>query len=257
MISANASATRSSRSPSACWIRSDGLEGADHGVRLVAAERAPEAAVAAGGAQGVDELGVEPGAAAVGGDVEHGARAGGGEEHLDRLGEADDAAEQRDRVAGQAVGVAVAVPVLVERLDRLGGRLRELDHAGDVGAALAAQLGHLAGALGAAAGDRGEPAGARVADRVLQGLERAQVVGQLAGALELEVVGPEQGGQLGGVARAAGVLEQQRVEQRRAGGVVEPDLLADAHADRARAHGVAHRLALGDVEGVRERRDDL
>jgi len=147
--------------------------------------------------------------------------------------------------------------VLVERLDRVGGRLGQLDHARDLGAALAAQLGHGAGALGAAAGDRRQPAGAGVAERELQRLDRAQVVGQLAGPLELEVVGPEQRRQLGGVARAAGVLEEQRVEQRRARVVVEPDLLADAHPDRARAHRVADRLALGDVERVGERGDDL
>ena len=41
-----------------------GLEGADHRVRLVAAERAPERAVAARGAQRVDQRGIEPGAAA-------------------------------------------------------------------------------------------------------------------------------------------------------------------------------------------------
>jgi hypothetical protein len=127
----------------------------------------------------------------------------------------------------------------------------------DLGATLAAQLGHVAGALGAAADERRQAAGAGVADGVLERLERAQVVGQLAGALELEVVGAEQRRQLGRVARAAGVLEQQRVEQRRPRVVVEPDLLADPHADRARAHRVPHRLALGHVEGVRQRGDDL
>ena len=105
--------------------------GAQHAVRGLerrrprgaaqAAERRPELVVAPRRAQRVDERGIEPGAAALGRDVERGARAGGGEEHLDGLGEAEDAAEERDRVAGEAVRVAGAVPVLVEAADRLRG----------------------------------------------------------------------------------------------------------------------------------------
>ena len=49
-------------------------------------------------------------------------------------------AEQRDLLAAQAVRVAGAVPVLVERVDRLGGRLGQPEHARDLGAALAARL---------------------------------------------------------------------------------------------------------------------
>ena len=59
------------------------------------------------------------------------------------------------------------------------------------------------------------------------------------------------------VARAAGVLQQQRVVQRRALDAVEPELLGEAAADDARAHGVARRLPLGEVERRRQGGEDL
>ncbi len=55
------------------------------------------------------------------------------------------------------------------------------------------------------------------------------------------------------LARAARVLEQQRVEERGADVVAEPQLLGQPHPDRERAHRVAGRLALGDVERVGQR----
>ena len=60
-----------------------------------------------------------------------------------------------------------------------------------------------------------------------------------------------------GVGRAAGVLEQQRVEERGAHVVAERELLGDPHPDRERADGVPGRLALGDVERVGERPEHL
>src|SRR5918994_1818773 len=67
-----------------------------------------------------------------------------GVEHLDRLGKAHDAAEQRDRVGAQAARPAVSVPVLVERADRLGRVMRHAQQLRDLGAALAAQADELA-----------------------------------------------------------------------------------------------------------------
>ena len=52
-----------------------------------------------------------------------------GVEDLDRLGEAEDPPEQRDLLAAQPARLAAAVPVLVERADRLGGRGLEAEHA--------------------------------------------------------------------------------------------------------------------------------
>ena len=258
MIIANASATRSRRSSSARCTRSSGSKTPITRVRLVAAERRPEGAVAARRAQRVDERGVEPGAAALGRDVERRARAADGEEHLDGLGEAEDAAEQRDRVAGEAVGVAGAVPVLVERC----GSPPRSSPVSSIMRAMSAPRSQRSSVISRApsAPLRAIAASRRV--RPWRSTWRSDapgrmVVDQLARALELEVVGAEQRAQPGGVARAAGVLEQQRVEQRRALVGREPDLLADPHADRARAHGVAHRLALGDVERVREGGDHL
>ena len=97
-----------------------GLEGADHRVRLVAAERAPERAVAAGRAQRVDQRGVEPAC--------RGARRRRRTRRAGRAAAKNTStvwARQTMRpssgicVAAQAVGVAAAVPVLVERADRL------------------------------------------------------------------------------------------------------------------------------------------
>ena len=69
-----------------------------------------------------------------------GVDAAGGVEDLDGLREAQDAAQQRDLLAAQPARLAAAVPVLVERPDRLGGASVEPEHARDLGAAVAARL---------------------------------------------------------------------------------------------------------------------
>lgn len=106
-------------------------------------ERAPELVVAREGAQGVDEGGVEPGAAAL---LSHGpGRRGavGGAVDLDGLGEAEDAREQRGGVTLEPARIPTAVPMLVEAADGLGRGGRKPETKGDVGSALAAQLGEL------------------------------------------------------------------------------------------------------------------
>jgi hypothetical protein len=108
-------------------------------------ERGPEGVVALGGAERVDEQRVEPRAATLAGE-----RAGAGRAtallpvDLGGLGEAEDPAAERDLLALEAVRVAAAVPVLVEVADRGLGLDAEADRAGDLGAALAAQLGQAA-----------------------------------------------------------------------------------------------------------------
>ncbi len=86
---------------------------------------------------------------------------------------------------------------------------------------------------------------------------RAGPVDERELAFEGAVVGVEELAHAGGAARAPGVLQQRGVEEvlPHPGREVEP--LGDLHADHAAALGVPDGLALGQVEGVRERPDDL
>ena len=143
-------------------------------------ERAPERGVVAEREQRVDERGIEPAAAALDRHPVGAAGAHRAREHLDGLREAQDPPEQRDLLAAQAERVAVAVPVLVERLDRQRGRLGQLEHAGDLAAALAARADHLARDL-VLPGDRAHPA--RLGQRGAARLDRApRVEREAAGA---------------------------------------------------------------------------
>jgi hypothetical protein len=217
------------------------------------------------GGHRVDQRGIEPRAAALAG---HGA--GGGRpallpEDLHGLGQADDARERRDGLAREARGIPVAVPVLVELVDGAGGVLVEVDRARDVRAALAAHGAELARAVDAHGHERAQVAGPRAQRRA--GRDRAAQVAQRLGgalgidepalALDVQLVGAEDLGRRGRRGRAAGVLEQQRVEERRAPLRVEVGGVGQAQADEAAALGVAHGLALGHVEGVRQGADDL
>ena len=235
-----------------------GLPGGD----VRAAERRPEVRVVTACPQRRHEVGVEPLAAAARRDRARRVGAALAVEDLRRLREAHDARQQRDLLAAQPERLPVAVPVLVERPDRVGGLGLEPEQERDLGAAVAARQHQRARDL-ALVLDRLQPAGAGAQrplrgdgpQRPHEGGDRARPVRALGRALGLVVVGVEQRGHLGRVRRAARVLHQQRVEQVRAGGRVEPELVGDPHADDARAHGVPGRLALGDVEGVREPAD--
>ena len=221
-------------------------------------ERGPEAPVLAQGGEDAHELRVEPRPGALEGHVDGGFRPEGGEEDLGRLRQADDAPEERDLLAGQPVGVTLAVPVLVQRADGGGGCFRHVQHAGDLGAPLAADGDHLPGRPGAGPEHADEVAlAACVPEGVAERLRQVGVVDRLHVALGDEVVGAEEGGDLGRVRRAARVLEEERVEERRPVVDLEPDLVGEAHSDQARTHGVPCRLALGDVERVGERGEDL
>ena len=160
--------------------------------------------------------------------------------------------------------LAAAVPVLVERADRLRGLGAEADQQRDLGAAVAARLHqparHLALVL-----DRLQPPAAVAqpavgGDRAQRPHERRQLAGPvdaLGRALGELVVGAEQRRHASGVRGAAGVLEEQRVEEVGAGPGVEAELLRQPHADHARAERVAGRLPLREIECVGERADDL
>src|SRR5918998_5509237 len=89
---------------------------------------------------------------------------------------------------------------------------------------------------------------------------RARQAGPVDGLhlpLEFYVVGVEEGGHLGGVARTAGVLEQEGVEERRTGLRVEPEPVRHPHPDQARPNCVALGLPLDEVENPGERREHL
>ena len=256
---ANASAIRSSRASSATSSRSVGSQpdtsGSSRPRQNAASRQNPQ--------QRVDQRRVEPAAAPALRHPAHRLDAARGVEDLGRLGEAEDAREQRDLLAAQPVGLAAPVPVLVEAADRGRGLLGEVEHAGDLGAAVAAGLHEALGDLalvpdplqvGHAGAQR--PAGRDGPPRPQERLERARPVDELGRALGRLVVGAEQHRHPLGVGRAAGVLEQQRVEEVRARLRGQLELLGDAHPDHARADRVARGLALGDVERVRERADD-
>jgi hypothetical protein len=159
----------------------------------------------------------------------------------------------------------VAVPALVELVDGARGVLVEVDRAGDVRAALAAHGAELARAVHAHGHERAQVAAAGAqwrtgrdrAAQVAQRLRRAHGIDEPALALDVQLVGAEDLGGGGRRRRAAGVLEQQRVEERRPALGFEVGGVGEARPDEAAALGVSHRLALGHVEGVRQRADDL
>ena len=134
---------------------------------------------------------VEPAAAAPARDRQRRLDAAVGVEDLGRLGEAEDAPEQRDLLAAQAARLAAAVPVLVERADRLGRLGLEAEQVRDLGAAVAARLHQRARDLalvldGEQALDalaRSEPPGATVRSAHTNAGKRPRPVHALGGAL--------------------------------------------------------------------------
>jgi len=193
-----------------------------------------------------------------------GRRAGGGAEDVDDLRQQRHARVQRDLLAGQALRLALAVPVLVQAVDALGRGVREAQLAGDVGAALAARLDQVLRDLRAVAQDvqhAAQPVGQAgvqpgVAEDEAQHLRQA-FADELEIALELQVVGEVELADAGRVAAAAQVLEQQRLVQLPALPLVQADLVANVGADPAAAQAVPLGLALGDVQRVAERAHQL
>ena len=130
------------------------------------------------------------------------------------------------------------------------GGLRQLEHARDLGAALAARADHLARDLvllrdaraSGAPWPAATPPGATLRHVYSASGAGARPVDELHRALGRVVVGREQRRQPRGVARAARVLEQQRVEERRALLLAEPELLGRG-ACRSRSCGRRGRAA--------------
>ena len=183
-----------------------------------------------------------------------------GPEDLGHLRDADDLREQRDSVAPEAGRLAAAVPVLVHGPDGFGRGARQAEVEGNGGAAVAANLEQLLLGLGAErreTSESGQPCQDRLVashhpQRVTELLAPVAPVGQPHGALHLVVVTARKLMHAGGVARAAGVLEQQRVEQIGAVRVVEAEQFGELHPNQARPPGVAGRVSLGDVERPRQ-----
>ncbi len=230
---------------------------------VVAREVAPESVIRRDREDDVRELRIEPAAAPLAHHLVRGRDAVGGEEHLGGLAQACDAREQRDLLAAQPERLPAAVPVLVERAHGFGARLGEVEAADDRGAAVAARLDDLLALRDERPQHRERALRARdatarhVLRRVAHDLRGLRPVHELAVRLESDVVAAEELAHACGRRRAADVLQQQRVVERVALLGAELQLPRDAHADQAAALGLAHGMALGHVERVRERCDHL
>ncbi len=208
----------------------------------------------------IDHRRIEPGAAPGGGHLERRGRAVGRVKDFNGLREAEDAGEERNLLALFRVRLTLTVPVLVERADRLDGRVRKRKRLGDIGAAFAPRADDFARALRAARHDGQQPpralqeelAGRRVSRDEPERFERPGPVDVREVGFEVVVVGAEERREAGGVAGAAQILHQQRVEQGRALVGVKLQHLGDAHADQATAHGVPGALSFRQVQRIRQ-----
>jgi len=155
--------------------------------------------------------------------------------------------------------------VLVEVADGPGRLLGEAHLARDLRPTLAANLHQLAGgfrpfeAYGEEAPRPGPCGcvGAHGTGHVPERLGQPAPVDRLEVLLDVEVVGAEEGRYLPGIARAAGVLQEQGVEEGRTLLLRELEPLGDGHPDKAGAQDVAFGLPLDHVEDERERRKYL
>ena len=153
-----------------------------------------------------------------------------------------------------------AVPQLVDVVDRRPDRLAEADLAGDRRPALAADLLHGAPCARPGHADADQPAQAererlgrgQVPDREGGVRERRPLDRGLA-ALDGDVVAAEDLGDGRRVRRAARVLQECRIEERRPVGLGHAHPIGDAHGQERGPQGVARELALGQVERGRER----
>ena len=271
MTRANASATRSRRVVVGDDARGrSGSSGGEHGVRRRSPPSAlPEARVALAARTSVrHERGVEPGPARARGHVERGSRAAGGQNDLDGLGEADDAGQQRDRLAGEAARGCRRRP----SARRARGSPSTPRSSSSTMRAMSAPRSQrrsvssraLEAPLRSSPAKRlaraSRPAARRgVADRVAE--RRRSACGGRCRELVLALTAWSSARRARRPGRALleqpAVLEQQRVEEREALRLAQPELVRDPHADHAGARGVAGGLPLGDVQRERERADEL
>jgi hypothetical protein len=224
----------------------------------LARERPPEGLVAPRHREGVDELGIEPRAAAPPGHLVGGRATLVGED-LDGLRQSEDGGRQRYLLSRETGRITQPVPVLVEPADRLDARGGEPERGDYLGAAIAAQLGELAGGLRAAERDpdrlaktsRQRSAGARGAQDVSEGMAGGGPRDRLAVALDRAIVGGVERADPGRAARAPGVLEQQGVEE---GGDARRGPTAAPRRSASRSGMGARRSRSADLRGGRARR---
>jgi hypothetical protein len=204
-------------------------------------------------------------AAGAGAHLRHGRRAAPlGVEDVDDLCEQRDRRVRRDDVAAKPEWLPCAVPMLVKAADAVLDPDRKSHLRGDVGPAMAARLDEFAGNVAAVLQNVDDRSDALGQARLRAGVRKdeAQRGGEAAvdgfeTALEADVVGEIERADSRGVATAAEVLEEQGVIEVGQCPPVETGRLADVHADPAGADAVAGRLALGHVERVAERADQL
>ena len=182
-----------------------------------------------------------------------------------RLREVGDAREQRDVLGRETARVAAPAPVLVERADRVGGRGGEAELERDRRAAVAADLDQLArrsGVRAMATNCRARSSDAVARRHRARRLERERARGACQSTAFMRGFtawssAANSAAIRAGVARAAGVLQQEGVVERGALLDVEADRLGEAHADETGPHGVPRGGALREVEGARERGQHL
>lgn len=167
-------------------------------------------------------------------------------EDLEHLRDADDARRPRNVLAADPLRLAAAVPVLVHVADCGGCGRREAEIERDRRAAIATHLKDLA--LGPRAGQRQardsrEPpeetlAAADVAEAIGDLFAEVPPVGQPHRAFDDQFVAAKQLVHAGGIARAAGVLEQEGVEQIKTVRFAHADKLGKPQPDHAGARRV-------------------
>ncbi len=211
------------------------------------------------------DLRVEPGARAAAHFGFDGAFAADGVEDIDDLSEQRYACADRDVFPAQALRPTLAVPMLIQAEDSRADRFAEPEPAHDLRASLASRMDQLGGERIAIAVQVHQPLDARAQRFAGSGVAQHEA-GQLQQALRVDLLEVVLGAQLiaavqlpeaRGVAAAAGVLQQQRVVEigKRQG--IQSEHPPGVHADPAAAQAVSGRLALGEVEGVAQRSDDL
>src|SRR5262245_35440136 len=96
-----------------------------------------------------------------------------------------------------------------------------------------------------------------IASYVLVRFERLRPVDGLEIGFQLMIVGTKQRREPRGVARAAEILHQQGIEQRRTLVGRQPNRFRDSHADQAGARRVARPLAFSQIERERQPTEHL
>jgi hypothetical protein len=181
------------------------------------------------------------------------------------LGEPDDSREERRLIALQAVRVAATVPVLVHRADGVGHAIGEPDHAGDLRAAFAPD-GEDPLAAAARSEHRETAEAAQLTDKctppadVLPGVgelcRQAAPVAQPDRALHFLIGAAKEVEDHRGVARAARVLQEQRIQELRLLGRRQPQRFSDSKSYEAASGGMSARMPLRQVERVRQALED-